>query len=151
MLFDHAVIMSPEERAFILKTFISGSHESVFESLKFILANYNVIAAKIPSMDDLFAGVGFLARTQHQIDTLKAIAELHGPKMSRELLDLVVRESVRGSERLVDSQHVIKDFKEWAYGSKDDSEPGSAVSVKAINYTLLLGIVIFIGNFIILK
>lgn len=139
MLYDHAVIMSAEERAVIIKTFISGSHESVLASLKFIFDNYDAVADHVPSMEDLFAGVGFLARTQPQLDALKGIAEVHAHKMSKELLDLVVRESVIGSKRLVESQHIIDDYMEWANERKEDGEPDSAVSVQAMNFILLFG------------
>lgn len=137
---DHGILLTSPERFFILTTFMSGSHESVVQSLKFTRKkeNFEAIEDRVTSTNDLFEGIGYYIRS-NEVFNLVAEIEYEFFRVGLSYFTTnIYREKIQGYASLRDSKYKQEQFLVWV------GENSQGNVVKVVNGVLLMGLVAFI-------
>lgn len=138
---------TPSERFFLINTFLRGSHESVNESLQFILEHFVAIQDLLPDMKELFDGLRHHLVTQSMVEIIEEIRTTYADVIDSTLWNTLLVERVLGNSVHIDQNR----FRDWVNSNiiteEPDPDTGLGNASNSINWFFLFVVMFVIRVF----
>ena len=140
------IFVTPAQRDAFLRYLTQGSHEMLLHTLQHIKDNFSTIKSKSASMENVFAGLGYYARTLEVTEILDDILKQYEEEISSSLRSAILSERSEGVELAYRSRMVQRAYRIWNGEEEEDDggDKGFASTIRGVNAFILIALMGFI-------